>query len=58
MPMCAKSFAPKGISEGRGNSDLQVDLAKEVRLRDICLEELARWYDAERAARETGAPGA
>jgi hypothetical protein len=35
-----------------------IDLAQEVRLRDICLNEVAAWLEAERTARPSGAPGA
>lgn len=56
MPACATTIVTPPVTGG-GNADVQVDLAKEIRLRDICLREVAEWYAAERDAR-TGAPGA
>lgn len=57
MPTCATTIVTPTVTGG-GNADVQVDLAKEVRLRDICLQEIAQWYAAERDARTSGAPGA
>lgn len=57
-PPCLHSLTRQGVDKGRSWGDLAVDVAKLTRDRSICLEEVAKWYAAERDARTTGAPGA
>jgi ribonuclease D len=46
------------IERGRSWGDVSIDVAKQAREKDICLEEVAKWREAELAARTNGAPGA
>lgn len=55
-PACLKTIATQRLTGGSW-AGIGIDLAQEVRLRDICLNEVATWLQAERDARVTGAPG-
>lgn len=56
-PTCIATIKTDALKGGSWLG-LQIDLNEEVRIRDICLEEMAAWLKAEHDARSSGAPGA
>ena len=56
-PACIATIRTEALKGGSW-AGIGIDLSEEVRVRDICLEEVATWLKAERDARTSGAPGA
>lgn len=55
-PICVTAITT-GKLEGGSWAGIGIDLAQEVRIRDICLKEVAAWISAEKESRVSGAPG-
>jgi hypothetical protein len=56
-PPCLETIGAARVAGGSW-AGVGIDLAEEVRVRDICLGEVSAWLKAEREARTNGAPGA
>lgn len=56
-PSCLATIRTEELKGGSW-AGIGIDLSEEVKLRDICLDQVAQWLAAERDARKTGAPGA
>jgi hypothetical protein len=56
FPPCVDTILTPAVKAGSWG-ELAIDLTTEVKLRNICLAEVAKWRDAEQRARTNGAPG-